>query len=297
MDLRSGVHDRPGFTALFRVSGWDAGRDWEYRVEYAPGTAVGGTYSGRIARDPVAAASVAVAVVNCSIRSYRPLDAASRLRGPLPAERGLGLYTSDNLYFPYADVVTGIRQAGADLLAVLGDPFYEHRPTDTDPSAGPVLDDLYRWYLWLWAFRDLTRDTPATSVPRPGSTSSSGFSAVTTRMPPTRHRYSRGSASTTGRCGSAASASPGWRTGSSRPAIRTTSIPGGRRNPLPSLELLGRRQEAFLADWGASNPGRPKVCLTQTLWGCLKTLPTARFTGTPTPAAIPSPAGPAPCGW
>src|SRR5262249_46615489 len=47
-----------------------------------------------------------------------------------------------------------------DMLVALGDQLYEHRPTIADPSPAPTLDYLYRYYLWLWAFGGLTRNTP-----------------------------------------------------------------------------------------------------------------------------------------
>jgi alkaline phosphatase D len=44
----------------------------------------------------------------------------------------------------------------------------------------------------------------------------------------------------------------------------------GRRDPA-SLTILGDRQERFLAAWADADPGLPKVCFSQTLWGCLQT--------------------------
>jgi alkaline phosphatase D len=44
--------------------------------------------------------------------------------------------------------------------------------------------------------------------------------------------------------------------------------PAGRRY---DLTILGDRQERFLAGWAATDPGRPKICFSQTLWGCLQT--------------------------
>ena len=37
------------------------------------------------------------------------------------------------------------------------------------------------------------------------------------------------------------------------------------------LTILGDRQERFLAGWAAADPGSPKICFSQTLWGCLQT--------------------------
>ena len=44
--------------------------------------------------------------------------------------------------------------------------------------------------------------------------------------------------------------------------------PAGRRY---DLTILGDRQERFLAGWAAADPGSPKICFSQTLWGCLQT--------------------------
>jgi hypothetical protein len=44
--------------------------------------------------------------------------------------------------------------------------------------------------------------------------------------------------------------------------------PTGRRY---DLTILGDRQERFLGEWAAADPGSPKLCFSQTLWGCLQT--------------------------
>jgi hypothetical protein len=104
----------------------------------------------------------------------------------------------------------------------VGDQYYEHRPTTRERGPEPTLDVLYRWYLWLWAFRDLTRSVPTvvlvddhdvyhpnlwgnagapppaattaragTSTRPPGSTWSSASRPATTPTPMTRPRLPR----------------------------------------------------------------------------------------------------------
>ncbi len=292
----------PGYSAVFRVPGWDASRDTPYRVVYADGTDIAGEYHGTVRRDPIAADVVSIAVINCSIHSFRPLDDTSQLLGRLRGERPLGLYTSANLYFPYADVTAGIRQTRPDLLAVLGDQFYENRPTAADRSAAPVLDYLYRWYLWLWAFRDLTRDLPAIvlvddhDVYQPNLWGHGG-------QPAPHGDFAEGGYVH----------DPSWLNLVQRvqcghnpdpydpaPADRGITVyygtmrfggvslawvedrkfksggKGGRAaaatpDTQATLNLLGARQEAFLQAWSRMDPGLPKVCLTQTPWACVKT--------------------------
>jgi alkaline phosphatase D len=149
-----------GWTALFRLAGWDGTRDWEYRVAYAAGTPAQHLYGGTIARDPVAKSRIVVGVLNCFIHSYRPLDSGSSGAALLPGSQTLGLYTDRNLYFPNQALAANLASQQPDLLVAMGDQYYEHRPTREDTSANRTLDMVYRWSLWLWSFRDLTRDRP-----------------------------------------------------------------------------------------------------------------------------------------
>jgi alkaline phosphatase D len=108
-----------------------------------------------VAADPAGAGELRVALVDCTIHSYRPLNVGSDANDRMAGSDLLGLYLERNLYFPYARLVAELRWRRPHLLAAVGDPCYEHRPTTRDPGPEPTLDMLYRWYLWLWAFRDL----------------------------------------------------------------------------------------------------------------------------------------------
>ena len=62
------------------------------------------------------------------------------------------------------------------------------------------------------------------------------------------------------------------------------------------LTILGDRQERFLAGWAAADPGSPKICFSQTLWGCLQPTSGAGPSSTPTPTPPWPPAAP-PWSW
>jgi hypothetical protein len=51
---------------------------------------------------------------------------------------------------------------------------------------------------------------------------------------------------------------------------QTPASPAGRGRR-PVLRVPADRQERFLAGWADADPGTPKICLSQTLWGCLQT--------------------------
>ncbi|MCI0437392.1 MAG: hypothetical protein L0271_27720, partial [Gemmatimonadetes bacterium] len=143
----------PGFTAQFRIDDWDGSRDWEYRVVYGDSS-----YSGVIRRDPSHAP--AVALVSCTIAAARNFEGGV-FKPVIPGERFLGRYTADSIYFPYRELVENIRRHKPDLLVFAGDQLYESNPTRKEMGEEPTLDYLYKWFLWMWSFRELTAATPA----------------------------------------------------------------------------------------------------------------------------------------
>jgi hypothetical protein len=64
-------------------------------------------------------------------------------------------------------VVAAVQKHQPDLLFFSGDQVYEgDSPTFADSNPANIqLDYLYKWLLWCWAYRDLTRDIPAITMP------------------------------------------------------------------------------------------------------------------------------------
>jgi alkaline phosphatase D len=290
--------------ATFRVPGWDASRAWDYRVALAPGSAVTATYEGRIRREPTG--DLVVGVVNCTIHSFRPLDRPSSGEARLPGSSPLGLYTDRNLRFPYAPLVGSLAEHDPDILAVLGDQFYETRPTSRLTSPAPTLDAFGKYALWLWAFRGLTRDRPTIVLlddhdvyqgnlwghggqPAPGAVSNRGgyvrspaFVNAMQRMqaghnpdPYDPRPAGQGIRVLFGsfRYGGVSFAMLEDRKFKSGDADGRTA--SGAPYPADEATLLGARQEAFLAAWAQDGPG-PRVCLTQSLYACLQTTPAGK---------------------
>jgi alkaline phosphatase D len=289
----------PGFAAAFRLTGWDAGAEREYRVVWAAGTAHEQRFEGTVAADPSDADELRVGVLDCTIHSYRPLNVASDLHDGIAGSRPLGLYTDANLYFPYRRLVDELRQRRPHLLAAVGDQYYESRPTTKEQGPEPTLDMLYRWYLWLWAFRDLTRRLPTVvlvddhDVYHPNLWGNGGAAApggdyrnggyaqtaawvnlvqrVQTSHNPDPHDpapVAQGigvyyGAFRYGGVGFAMVEDRKFKNGD-----KDNRDPAGERY---DLTILGDRQERFLAAWAAADPGSPKICFSQTLWGCLQT--------------------------
>jgi phosphodiesterase/alkaline phosphatase D-like protein len=148
----------PGYTATFRVEGWPVEQDVPYRLGLLPADAVaaqdtGTWFEGRVRADPSGEDEIVVAAFTGNHNVAMPgVD-----RGEFDWMRGV--------WFPHADIVNAVRAHDPDLLFFSGDQVYEGAsPTSADLDR-PYLDYLYKWYLWMWAFRDLTAEIPAITIP------------------------------------------------------------------------------------------------------------------------------------
>ncbi len=130
--------------AVFRVEKWDATRDVPYRVTYALRDRDGGAttheWGGTIRRDPVDREQLSVADVSCNIHTI----------------------------FPNVPLVRSMAQLNPDVLAFVGDQFYEStggHGTQRSPLGPAIIDYLRKWYFHGWTWRELTRDRPSLSLP------------------------------------------------------------------------------------------------------------------------------------
>ena len=89
-----------------------------------------------------------------------PRDKAAIVVGALSCVNDLG--------FPHADVVRGLKHFKPDVLLFTGDQIYE-RVGGFGIQRGPLetasFDYLRKWFIFGWAFRDVTRDTPSVCMP------------------------------------------------------------------------------------------------------------------------------------
>jgi hypothetical protein len=128
-------------TATFRVEPWDDTKDVPYRLAYTD--AVRGQrhyWTGTIRRDPINQVVITVADVSCNTHAA----------------------------FPNALAVENLGRLNPDLIAFVGDQFYESSGgygTVRSPLDVAILDYLRKWYLHGWTWRFLTRDRPSIAIP------------------------------------------------------------------------------------------------------------------------------------
>jgi alkaline phosphatase D len=287
-----------GYVALLRVDDWDASRDWEYRVVYQSTSRA--EYGGVIPAEP-RGRELVIATVNCVKASHRSLSGSSDGSPRLPGEHLLGMHTDRNIYFPYAPLAANLAAQDPDLLVVLGDQFYENSPTAEDTSTEPTLDFLYKYLLWLWSFGELTRNIPAVvliddhdvfqgniwghaGAAAPGGDQDEGgyvndpawvnmVQRVQCGHDPDPYDPTPVQQGIGVYYGAFAYGGVSFAFLEDR-KFKNTDADG---DPVPAKpELLGARQEAFLAAWASMHPGLPKVALTQTALACVQTDPAGK---------------------
>jgi len=261
------------YIALFRVDGWDDTADVPFRVVYYfKDQAADVAYEGTIRKDPVEQEVVSIAAMTC----MRDLD------------------------FPNAEVAYGLSQLDPDVLFFSGDQYYQddyfYDGAVRTPMDRALLDMLRKWLMFGWSFRDAMRDRPTICLlddhdnwmanlwGSGGQALSGALENGGYLMPPEFVNASQ-------RVQTAALPDPYDPT----PADQGIEVyytdmlygrvsmailedrkfkhgpnevsDGGGPVPLASADLLGSRQEAFLADWIQDWNGTDmKVALVETVF-------------------------------
>ncbi|MCA9072220.1 MAG: twin-arginine translocation pathway signal, partial [Planctomycetaceae bacterium] len=134
-------------TATFRIPDWNDKKDTPYRLVYTQKHRSGDeakerpfSWAGTIRKDPVDQEVVTVADVSCNIHQA----------------------------FPNAHYVANMGKLDPDLIAFVGDQFYESTGgygVQRAPLDKAILDYLRKWWIHGWTWRELMRDRPSISIP------------------------------------------------------------------------------------------------------------------------------------
>lgn len=130
-------------TATFKISEWDTSQDIAYRLGYTLKSRASSTphhFTGTIRRDPANLDVFNVADISCNIHTA----------------------------FPNAPYVASVAKLNPDMMAFVGDQFYESTAgygVQRDPLEPAILDYLRKWYFHGWTWRELTKNRPSVSLP------------------------------------------------------------------------------------------------------------------------------------
>ena len=141
-------------TARFKVADWNDDKDIPYRVVYKlarrDGTIAVDEYHGTVRREPTPGTPFSIGSLSCH-KTYTG---------------GLA-WNGDGLWFPHEELFRAVEEADPDMLFFAGDQIYEGdlTPAGQRNEDAFILDYLWKYTHWLWAFGDLTRDRPTVVIP------------------------------------------------------------------------------------------------------------------------------------
>ena len=122
-------------TAAFRIDKWDSTKEVPFEIAFN-----GHTYEGVVRRDPKNKNQIVVGSLTCQ----------------------------GDFGFPHAEIARNVKAARPDILFFTGDQLYEANGgygIQRGPLEAARLDYLRKWYMFGWAWGDLTRDTPCICLP------------------------------------------------------------------------------------------------------------------------------------
>ncbi|MFY8328110.1 alkaline phosphatase D family protein [Pseudoalteromonas sp. ZZD1] len=285
-----------GFVAKFSLNNWDYLSTYQYRIvdDAAPDTTL---YSGLVAKDPQNSKEFKIALYSCIIPTSKSLDNTNYTR-LIAKERDIGRYTKDNILFPHTELVENGAFHEPDMYVFCGDQYYETYPTrygrDTKDAK---LDTLYKWYLWYWAFAHSIKDKPTIiladdhDVLQGNLWGNSGENSDMLKEADGGFKWDKDLVRMIYRIQHGHNPEPydatpikygipvayaAFEYGGISFAIvedrKFKSPPDYKVDKLNTTgELLGERQEAFLKDWQTMHPGKPKICITASIWGSPQT--------------------------
>jgi len=140
----------PSFTATFRVEDWEATAAVPVRVRYGDQTA----WKGTVRADPVDKPEFVIAGFTGNHNLARPGIGNGTFR-----------YDTDNIWFPHTTLNARVVHHDPDLLFFSGDQVYEDRSPSFPDHENIMLDYLYKWYLFCWAYRDIMAERPCITIP------------------------------------------------------------------------------------------------------------------------------------
>ena len=138
-------HD--SWTATFSIPNWNSQQETPYEI-FLEGNPAG--YKGIIRREPDSTLPIKVAALTCH-KTYT----------------GNLQWNENGLWFPQEDIYDAVAASNPDLLFFSGDQIYEGdlTPAHQKSEDAYILDYLYKWTHWCWAFGNLTRNTPCITIP------------------------------------------------------------------------------------------------------------------------------------
>ena len=153
----------PHYNVLFRIENWDSNKAIELRVVFRDFDETEYYYTTHVTANPVEKPVLSVA----GFTGMGAIGRSPYLTGPKQEEGEvvIGRWSPANVWTPFAQTIEAVKKQDVDLLFFTGDQVYENKPSPKDWTINPAEDYLYKWFVWLWSFRELTNHLPTIVQP------------------------------------------------------------------------------------------------------------------------------------
>tara|TARA_B110000037_G_scaffold223172_1_gene303230 strand:+ start:10302 stop:12884 length:2583 start_codon:yes stop_codon:yes gene_type:complete len=141
------------YNALFRIENFNYKNNVPYRLSYdLKDNNETFYYEGTFKQNPVDKETIVVAGFTGNHNLAKGVE-----RGPFNWK--------EQIWYPHTQLINNVVKQEPDVLFFSGDQIYEGASPTFQDFNNKYEDYMYKWYLWCWAYADVTKDLPTITIP------------------------------------------------------------------------------------------------------------------------------------
>jgi len=141
------------YNALFRIENFNDSVTTPYRLSYSlKETGKMFYYEGVVRKNPVDKDTIIIAGFTGNHNLAKGVESAP-------------FNWKEQMWYPHNQLVDNVKKHNPDLLFFSGDQIYEGASPSGLDRNNKNIDYMYKWYLWCWAYSNITKDLPTVTIP------------------------------------------------------------------------------------------------------------------------------------
>ena len=141
------------FNALFRIENFNYENNIPYRLSYVlKDNGETYYYNGTFRSNPVDKETIIVAGFTGNHNLAKGVESTP-------------FNWKQQIWYPHTQLIDNVVKQNPDLLFFSGDQIYEGASPSGMDRKNKFEDYMYKWYLWCWAYSDITKDLPTVTIP------------------------------------------------------------------------------------------------------------------------------------